>query len=306
MQWGVHLPHLGRQIGRASLIHFAQTCEQLGLHSLWVSDHLCWPAELESKYPYTDDGAFAPSPDMGWLEAIGTLTFIAACTDHIKLGTSVLILPYRPPVLCAKQLATLDVLSEGRLILGAGVGWMAEEAAVLGMPWGQRGKRSNEYLKVLRELFEAQQPSFDGEYYQFPKVGFEPKPIQQPLPIWIGGNTRAAYQRTARFGQAYHAAFEPLDVVAVGWQQVQAACAARDRDPSELRLSLRMYLDPKSVMEGSKSIAGGRDQLLEKIAAAQAIGVDHILLDPVARGGIEGRLDAVSDFMQAVAPHASL
>lgn len=306
MQWGVHLPHLGRQIGRASLIHFAQTCEQLGLHSLWVSDHLCWPAELESKYPYTDDGAFAPSPDMGWLEAIGTLTFIAACTDHIKLGTSVLILPYRPPVLCAKQLATLDVLSEGRLILDAGVSWMAEEAAVLGMPWRQRGKRSNEYLQVLRELFEAQQPSFDGEYYQFPKVGFEPKPIQQPLPIWIGGNTRAAYQRTARFGQAYHAAFEPLDVVAGGWQQVQAACAARDRDPSELRLSLRMYLDPKSVMEGSKSIAGGRDQLLEKIAAAQAIGVDHILLDPVARGGIEGRLDAVSDFMQAVAPHASL
>lgn len=306
MQWGVHLPHLGRQIGRASLIHFAQTCEQLGLHSLWVSDHLCWPAELESKYPYTDDGAFAPSPDMGWLEAIGTLTFIAACTDHIKLGTSVLILPYRLPVLCAKQLATLDVLSEGRLILDAGVSWMAEEAAVLGMPWRQRGKRSNEYLQVLRELFEAQQPSFDGEYYQFPKVGFEPKPIQQPLPIWIGGNTRAAYQRTARFGQAYHAAFEPLDVVAGGWQQVQAACAARDRDPSELRLSLRMYLDPKSVMEGSKSIAGGRDQLLEKIAAAQAIGVDHILLDPVARGGIEGRLDAVSDFMQAVAPHASL
>jgi len=95
MDWGIHLPHLGRHVDRKTLIHFAQAAEHLGCHSAWVSDHICWPAEFTSKYPYTDDGSFAPSPDMGWLDAISTLTFVAACTETIRLGTTVLILPYR-------------------------------------------------------------------------------------------------------------------------------------------------------------------------------------------------------------------
>lgn len=187
MEWGVHLPHLGRNLTRESLMTFAQECERLGAHSVWASDHLCWPTELASKYPYSHDGSFGVSPDMAWLEALGTLTFIAGCTERVRLGTSVLILPYRPPVLCAKQLATLDVLSGGRLILGAGVGWMAEEAAILGMPWDKRGKRSDERLEVFLTLFEDAAPSHAGEYYSFPAVGFEPKPLQDPLPIWMGG-----------------------------------------------------------------------------------------------------------------------
>ncbi|MEM7405525.1 MAG: LLM class F420-dependent oxidoreductase [Pseudomonadota bacterium] len=305
MDFGAHLPHLGRRVDRRELMQFASTCEQLDMHSLWVSDHLCWPAEFKSRYPYTEDGSFGPSPDMAWLEAIGTLTFLAGTTERIALGTSVLILPYRPPVLCAKQLATLDVLSGGRLILGAGVGWMAEEAAVLGMPWDARGRRSNEYLELLRLLFTDPQPSYEGEFYTVPEVGFEPKPLQDPLPIWIGGNSPAAYRRAARFGQAFHAAFEPLEDVARGWAQVRAACEAAGRDPAELTLSLRMFLDPAGVMDPAKSIAGSGGAMCEMVEAARSIGVSHIMLDPVARGGAAGRLDAIGQFMSEVAPRCS-
>lgn len=303
MDWGIHLPHLGRQVDRKTLTNFAQEAERLGCHSAWVSDHICWPTEFASKYPYTDDGSFSPSPDMGWLDAISTLTFVAGCTETIRLGTTVLILPYRQPVQTAKQIASLDVLSEGRAILGVGVGWMAEEAGVLGMPWDKRGARSDEQLEIFRRLFTEAKPSFDGEFYSFPQVGFEPKPIQTPLPVWVGGSSPAAFRRTARFGHAFHAAFQPPDVVAEEWAAVQRECTAVGRAPGDVSLSLRIFLDPAAVMEPDKSIQGSKDEMLEMISRLQAIGVTHILLDPVARGGVEARLDALSSFMEDVAPY---
>lgn len=301
MQIGVHAPHLGRQLDAGTLKAFANECEALGVHSLWVSDHVCWPADIASRYPYTNDGSFPATPDMGWLDPIGTLTFLAGCTSRIRLGTTVLILPYRPPVATAKQLATLDVVSGGRLILGVGVGWMAEEADVLGMPWDHRGRRSDEQLEVFRRLFEDETPSFDGEFYRFEKVGFEPKPIQRPIPIWVGGATEAAFRRAARYGHGYHAAFQPLAVVANEWQAVRAACVARDRDPDELTLSLRLYLDPAGQMEAEKSIGGTTSEMRDRLAQLKEAGVRHVVLDPVARGGVEGRLDAVRAFMTGVA-----
>ena len=134
---------------RDKLTHFAQSIEALGCHSGWVSDHICWPADIESKYPYADDGAFPATSDIGWLDAIGTQLFVAGVTETLRLGFSVLIPPYPMLVVTAKQLASLDLLSSGRLILGAGIGWMAEEAEVLGMPWDQRGRRANEQLQLL-------------------------------------------------------------------------------------------------------------------------------------------------------------
>ncbi len=301
MQIGIHAPHLGQELNAATLQSFARECDELGVHSLWVSDHVCWPSDIRSKYPYTDDGSFPAKPELGWLDPIGTLLFIAGCTSNIRLGTSVLILPYRPPVTTAKQLATLDIVSNGRLILGVGVGWMAEEAAVLGMPWDHRGKRADEQLQIFEQLFTQDAPSFEGEFYQFPKVGFEPKPIQQPLPVWVGGSTDAAFRRAARFGHGFHAAFQPLDVVRREWQAVRAACEDIDRDPSELILSLRLYLDPESRMEPEKSVAGSAEQMRQRMTELAAAGVRHVLLDPVARGGAAGRLDAVRQFMVDVA-----
>ncbi len=305
MQWGVHLPHLGRTVGRQALMGFAQEAERLGCHSGWVSDHVCWPADIVSKYPYTDDGSFQPAADMAWLDPLGTLLFVAGCTETLRLGTTVLILPYRMPVQTAKQVATLDVVSGGRAILGVGVGWMAEEAAILNMPWDQRGKRSDEQLEIFRHLFTDKEPSFHGAFYRFPQVGFEPKPLQSPFPIWVGGSTPAAFRRAAKHGQAFHAAFQPLAEVSDAWDQVQRECEAINRDPSELSLSLRIYLDPAQAMPREKSIGGSRDEMLETIAGLQNIGVSHLLLDPVARGGVPGRLDAFRAFMEEVAPQVN-
>jgi probable F420-dependent oxidoreductase len=301
IDWGVHLPHLGRSVSRESIVNFAQTLEENGVHSAWVSDHVCWPAEIASKYPYTDDGSFAPSPDMAWLDPLGTLQFVSGVTEKIRLGTTVLILPYRQPITTAKQLATLDVLSNGRLILGAGIGWMAEEAAILGMPWDHRGRRADEQLALFDVLFNHEQPEFSGEFYQIPKVGFEPKPVQSPLPIWVGGASDAACRRAALYGTGFHAAFQPLETVVEEFSRVCTYAQEAGRDPAELTLSLRLYLDPAGVMEPEKSIGGSLQQIQDRISTLKAAGIQHVLLDPVARGGVEGRLAAVCEFMQNVA-----
>ena len=243
MKWGVHLPQLGHGVGREALLNFSRRIDELGVHSGWVSDHVCWPADIESKYPYSDDGSFPATNDIAWLDPIGTLSFVAGCTENLKLGTTVLILPYRLPVVTAKQLATLDVLSNGRLILGVGVGWMREEAEILGMPFDHRGERSNEQLELFRLLFTEEEPQYDGKFYQLPKVKFEPKPVQNPVPIWVGGATQAAFERVARYGHGFQAAFQPLEVVKDEIAAIHRCCEAIDRDPAELTMSIRVDLD---------------------------------------------------------------
>lgn len=302
MQYGVHLPQLGRTADRKTLIEWAEEADRLGLHSGWVSDHVAWPREIESKYPYTDDGSFPGGFDMPWLDPLGTLMFVAARTERLKLGTTVLILGYRPPVLTAKFWASLDVLSEGRTLLGVGVGWMKEEFDVLGMPFDHRGARGDEQLEVFDRLFSNANPTFDGRFYQFPEIGFSPKPVQSPVPIWVGGNSDAAFRRTARYGHCFHAAFQKRDTVVEEWAAVRSACEAIGRDPGEVELSIRLYLDPEARMEPAKSIQGSADQMAATVGEWAAIGVDHILVDVVAGGGPQGRLDALRAFMTDVAP----
>ena len=302
MEFGIHLPQLGRNVARDALIDFAQAVEGAGFASAWVSDHVCWPAAIASKYPYSDDGSFAPAPDMGWLDPIGTQLFVAAVTTKLRLGFTVLILPYRHPVATAKQLATLDVLSGGRLILGCGIGWMAEEAAILGMPWDHRGARSDEQLELFAALFSQSRPSFAGRFYTLPEVGFEPKPIQSPVPVWIGGNSDAAYRRAARYGSGLHAAFEPIDVVAEAWQRVLQHTQMFGRDPAHMTLSLRVYLDTVGSMDPQKSVQGSPREMRDQVARWRDIGVTHLVLDPVAPSGIAGRRDAALAFAEAVMP----
>jgi len=301
MDIGVHLPQLGRSADRKALITWAEEADRLGLHSGWVSDHIAWPRDIESKYPYTDDGSFPGGFDMPWLDPLGTLMFVAARTEQLKLGTTVLILGYRPPVLTAKWMSTLDVLSQGRAILGVGVGWMREEFEVIGMPFDHRGARADEQLAVFSALFGEDTPSYEGEYYQFPEIGFSPKPIQEQMPIWVGGNSRAAYRRTAEHGHAFHAAFEPIDTVIEEWRGVGQACDEVGRSRDELALSVRMYLDPDSRMNPDVSIQGSTQQMADTVGRWNDIGVSHILLDVVAGGGSEGRLDALRSFMADVA-----
>ena len=305
MDFGVHLPQLGRSADRANLIEWAEEADRLGMHSGWVSDHVAWPKEIDSSYPYTEDGSFPGGFDMPWLDPLGTLMFVAARTERIKLGTTVLILGYRPPVLTAKWMATLDVLSEGRAILGVGVGWMREEFQVLGMPYDNRGARADEQLEIFERLFEDDLPSYDGSYYGFPEVGFSPKPPDRKIPVWVGGSSAPAFARTAKFGDGFHAAFESVERVAQEWEDIGKACEAIGRNRDELELSVRVYLDPASAMEPEKSLQGSPEQMAETIEAWRDIGVTHLSLDVVAAGGASGRLDALRGFMADVAPDFS-
>jgi probable F420-dependent oxidoreductase len=302
MDFGVHLPQLGRSANRDNLIEWATEADRLGLHSGWVSDHVAWPRHIESSYPYTEDGSFPGGFDMPWLDPLGTLLFVAARTERIKLGITVLILGYRPPVLTAKWMATLDVLSEGRAILGVGVGWMREEFEVLGMPFDNRGARADEQLEIFQQLFTAETPSYDGAYYAFPEIGFSPKPPGGHIPVWVGGSSPAAFRRTARYGDGFHAAFEPLERVREEWDAIGRACEAEGRDRGEITLSVRLYLDPAAQMEPEKSIQGSTDQMAETVGRWRDAGVDHLAVDVVAGGGASGRLDALRAFMTDVAP----
>ena len=268
----------------------------LGCHSAWVSDHIAWPTAIESAYPYSDDGAFPVRPDIAWLDPLGTLFFVAAVTERIRLGTSVLILGYRPPMLTAKAVASLDVLSAGRVIFGVGVGWMREEFDVLGMPFDHRGRRADEQLDAFRTLFADDRPSYSGTYYSFPEIGFAPKPVRGRVPLWVGGDTEPALRRAARYGDAYHAAFQSLGEVAHGWERVRELLrrGAYRRRPEAVG---GLYLDPGGAMPAAKSITGSPEQMLDTVGAWAGIGVDHILLDPVARGGAHARLNALEAFM---------
>ena len=258
-------------------------------------------ATIASQYPYTDDGSFAPPADMPWLDPIGTMFFVAGCTETLQARPTVLILGYRPPVLTAKAIASLDELSEGRVILGVGVGWMREEFEVLGMPYDHRGKRADEQLELFRTLFADPTPSFSGEFYDVPEVGFEPKPVDRAVPIWVGGDSEAAFRRVARFGDAFHAAFQQLDTSRPAGRGSRELVAEAGRDPASVRLSIRLYLDPEGSMPAGKSIAGSPAEMLDTVGRWPAIGVDHILLDPVAPGGLAGRRAAMERFMLDVA-----
>lgn len=302
MDIGVHLPQLGRGATRSALKEFCAEAERLGVHSGWVSDHIAWPADISSKYPYTDDGSFPAPNSMAWLEPIGTLLFVAAITEKMMLGQTVLIMGYRPPVQTAKLIATLDVLSEGRAILGAGIGWMREEFEVLGMPFDHRGKRADEQLEIFEKLFTDETPTYDGEYYSFPPIKFEPKPVQARIPVWIGGASEPAYRRTARFGDCFHAAFEPIDRVAEEWERVLELTAEAGRSALDMQLSIRLYLDPASNMKPALSIAGNSEQMIDTMSQWKAIGADHILVDITAPGGPSARLEAMQAFMTDVVP----
>jgi len=174
---------------------------------------------------------------------------------------------------------------------------------VLGMPYDNRGKRADEQLEIFDALFTHDTPSYDGEFYSFPEIKFEPKPVQDHVPVWIGGASEPAYRRTARFGDCFHAAFEPIDRVAEEWQRVQELTVEAGRNVDDMELSVRLYLDPASNMRPALSIAGDTQQMIDSMSQWNSIGVDHVLVDITAPGGPGARLEAMQAFMTDVVPN---
>src|SRR5712692_2498986 len=245
MEFGLHLPSSSPTAKSEDLIRFARQAESLGFYCITVADHVIVPKNISIPYPYTVDGKY---PGTGYhLETLTTMSFLAGATQRIRFITSVMIAPYRNPVLTAKMLASLDVLSQGRIIVGLGVGWMKEEFENLNAPaYEDRGRVTDEYIKVFRELWTKENPSFNGKYCSFSNVIFLPKPVQKPaIPIWIGGHSKQAIRRAARLGDGWHPIggvptipLEPDDLRKDLTMLAEYAQAA-GRDPKTIRVALK-------------------------------------------------------------------
>jgi probable F420-dependent oxidoreductase len=243
--------------------------EALGYDSLWVSDHVVIPWTIRSRYPYSPTGEFPLPPTGNFLEPLTALALVAGVTERIMLGTSVLVVPHRHPVLTAKILATLDHAAPGRIILGAGVGWMKEEIELFGVPYERRGAWTDEALHIMRACWRDEHVSFAGEFFRFDDLACFPKPARGAIPIWIGGHTRRALRRVAELGDGWHAAFADRTALATGLADLRHACAGRQRDASTLTVSVRLGLSARR----------SATDLVADLEGLREAGAEHVILE---------------------------
>ncbi len=291
MDVGCHLPVFGPAADRATILAFARRMEALGFASLWVSDHVVVPWTIRSRYPYSPTGEFPLTPDTPFLEPLTVLAAVAAVTERIRLGTSVLVLPHRHPVLLAKMLASLDRLAGGgRVILGAGVGWLREEIELFGASYASRGAWSDEALRVLRTCWTEERPAFRGRFFRFDALGFAPRPAA-PIPIWIGGDSPAALRRAARLGDGWHAAYPDRAALEAGLDRLRQACREVGRDPATLTVSVRLGLPARRPAPETAA----------ELKALADLGVRHVVLEARPRG-LDGLAALYERFASEVRP----
>jgi probable F420-dependent oxidoreductase len=223
----------------------AEGAEARGIGTIWVGEHVVLFEEYASRYPYAEDGRIPAPPGSGLVDPLITLTYLGARTSTVRLGTAMLLLPQRNPVYVAKEVSSLDLLSGGRVDLGVGVGWLKEEFAALNVPWEHRGRRTDEYLEVLRTLWVDNPSSFHGETYDLADCEMFPKPVQQPHPpIHIGGETAAAMRRVARLGQGWHTFNRSPAELATGLSELDAQLEAAGRSRADVRITVCPYFQP--------------------------------------------------------------
>lgn len=292
MNFGFSLPGRGSLAKPDLILKLAEKAEQFGYSSLFVTDHVVLPVTSKSTYPYHPSGQFPGGAKQDYLEPLTLMTYLAASTRKIRLGTSVLIVPYRNPVVTAKMLATLDVLSGGRVILGCGVGWLEEEFVALGAPpFRERGKVTDEYLRLMRECWTKEQVHFQGTYSRVSDVFFLPKPLQKPgIPIWIGGHTEGALRRAGELGDGWHpiglrppALLHPPEY-AEKVKRIHAWASQAGRNPKEITLTFRAPMEvwPKRAKQpaGDRALfRGTAEQVIADIREYQVLGVTHFVFD---------------------------
>lgn len=292
MKFGICLP-IRLDADAGANVRIAKRAEELGYDSVWVSDHVVIPEKRAGMF--TDE----------FHDPFMLLSSIAAGTSRIIIGTSVIILPYRNPLVTAKMAATLDVLSGGRLVFGVGPGWMREEFEALGVPFGSRGRMTDEYIKVIRELWRSERPEFHGEFVDFSNVGFYPKPVHTPgPPVWVAGASRHAVRRAALLGDGWQpTAVSPGDIRA-DMDELRRIAAEAGRGLDGFTFSLRNRLrftddaeEPKpGIGAPAFTLTGSVSRVRDYIAEYIEDGVSHILFDPDA-----GDLDEYYGIMETAA-----
>ena len=291
MEYGFYLPNSGAGAEPDALANIAKQGDRLGFYCMVMPDHILQPNQVDSTYPYSLTGdilAAGQSGDGEWPEQITTLAYLAGVTERIRLVTSVMIIPYRNPILTAKMLSTLDMLSKGRLILGAGVGWMEEEFELLDAPpFAERGAVTNEYLRAFIELWTKDNPKFEGKYVNFSDITFLPKPVQKPYPpIWIGGQSKPAIRRAAQIGDCWHpvgaipaAPLEPEEL-AENLVLLRDYAEKAGRDPSKIQVSVKAPLYDSGDSSGPRRrFSGSPDEVRQDVQTYSDVGVTHLIFD---------------------------
>jgi probable F420-dependent oxidoreductase len=311
MDFGCVFPNRGPMATPANLARFADKAEALGYDTVWFSDHIVIPTEVKSFYPYDPSGRMAFNPAEPYWEPLTVIGYVAGRTTRVRLGTSVLVLPYRNPVVTAKMLATLDVLSNGRVTLGAGVGWMEEEFKAIGLDtYPRRGAYGDECIRIFRELWTKDNPSFQGEFHQFSNVRCEPRPVQPGgIPIWVGGHTPQAIRRAARLGDGWQPLVQrpPADLPPAEMRekitQLRAFAQQAGRDPQRITFAMGSSIQfSDGAAAGPRSLFTGTPaQIIEAIQRYPEVGMQNFRCD-FPSPSIDRLLQAMERFAGEVRP----
>lgn len=287
MKFGFSIPM--DMLDSDTIVQTARRGEELGFGYVSVPDHTVIPRNIESRYPYDESGAYPGGPGPA-MDQLAVLAFLAAATTSIRLLSSVLILPIRNPMVMANQLATIDVLSGGRLTAGCGVGWLREEFEASGVElFDARAAVSSEYIRAFRELWSSDDPTFEGEHVRFSDIVFEPKPLQQPsIPIWIGGESPAALRRAGRLADAWYPInvnprypLNTLERFVASRDEVRRHAAAAGREPESVEMCLSAGWDPDSQIgvDGLRvAFTGPPEEVAGDLAQWEAAGVRAMIV----------------------------
>ena len=263
MKFGIMFANVGPYVQPDMAVAFGRMAEEHGIESLWTVEHVVVPGDYQSEYPYSPTGRM-PGPEESPIpDPLIWLAWVGAATTTLRLATGILILPQRNPVVLAKELSTLDVLSSGRVELGVGVGWLREEFDALGVPFEDRGARTDEYIEALRCLWREEEPCFEGRYARFDRAKSYPKPHQETIPIHVGGHTPAAARRAGRLGDGFFPGRSTDDDLVPLLDEMRAGAKDAGRDPDAIEVTAGGVMD----LDGVRRFA--------------AHGVDRIVLPPL-------------------------
>lgn len=309
MKFGVPIGNFGQfgKLGTArDQIRVAAAAERLGFDSVWVHDHIVMPARIRARYPYNDSGVagFAWRQDI--YDPIAMLSALAVATERVEIGTSVLIIPYRNPVVLAKMLATVDQLARGRMRLGIGVGWMQEEFDALGIrDWYPiRGRVTDEWIAVCKEMWSRDgASSFSGQFVSFNDIGAYPKPVSRHIPIWVGGWGDVAARRVARYGDGFQTISSTPAMVAEQLACVRTELERRGRTLDQIEVSM---LGGIRIGDGAAGalpmlIGGGRQEIIDQLGAYREAGLQHLIATPRRAGAGPFTPDAMIEDMHYLA-----
>jgi len=299
MRFGFALPQVGSAVGPESLVTVAKRAEDLGFDSLWVLDRILWPVNPQVPYPIGDGSL--PVKYKNVLDPLDTLTFAAAHTRRIAVGTSVLNLPWYNPVLLARRLTTLDILSAGRLKVGFGVGWSPDEYEAAGASWQERGKRADELIQALKKIWTTDPVEFHGKYYRIPKSVIGPKPVQKPHPpVYMAAYTPAAMKRVAVEANGWFPVGIPLSGVGPMFEGIKNIAKEAGRDPSALELIVRANVEIHNspIQKDRVDFTGTLDQIAEDVKTTQKLLATEIVFDAQFSPGVETANDLVSRMEQ--------